>query len=300
MVETNLKETNKEKIPRFNLHLSSGLKITDTIKRKNIISVPSLGLGTYKMIGDTCYNAVKIAILNGYSLIDTAEYYDNETQIGKAIKELIDNKIITRKNLFIISKVWYDHLRYDDVIDACLSSLKRLGTDYIDLYLIHWPNKNISMEETFEAFERLFHEGKIKYIGVSNFTIRHLKEAMAISKVPILFNEIEFHPFLYQKEILDFCNKNNIKIIAYSPIARGLVNENNLLIDIGKKYKKTPVQISLRWLYQHGIIAIPKGSSEEHIKENMNIFDFEISKEDMEKINNLPQKRLVNPEFAEF
>lgn len=291
----------KEKIPNFTIHLTTSIvKLPDTLKRKNTIEVPCLGLGTYKLIGENCYNAVKIALTSGYSLIDTAEYYDNETQIGKAIKELIESKIISRKNIFIISKVWYDHLRYDDVIDSCYSSLKRLDTNYIDLYLIHWPNKNISMEETFEAFERLHNEEKIKYIGVSNFTIRHLKEAMSISKLPILFNEIEFHPFLYQKEILEFCNKHNIKIIAYSPIARGLVNENNLLIELGKKYKKTPIQISLRWLYQHGIISIPKGSSEEHIKENMNIFDFEISKEDIEKINNLPQNRLVKPEFAEF
>ncbi|MEM2138997.1 MAG: aldo/keto reductase [Candidatus Woesearchaeota archaeon] len=294
-------ENVKEKIKNFSIYLpASYVKIADTLKRKNYFNIPSLGLGTYKLLEEDCFNSVRNAVLNGYSLIDTAEYYDNEIQIGKAIKSLIEEKKITRKDIFIISKVWHDHLRYDDVIDACNDSLKKLETNYIDLYLIHWPNKNISMEETFEAFEKLHNEGKINHIGVSNFTINHLKEAFSISKLPILFNEVEFHPYLYQKDLLDFCNKNNVKIIAYSPIARGLVNENTLILDLAKKYKKMPTQISLRWLYQLGIISIPKATSEDHIKENMDIFDFEISKEDIEKINKLEQKRLVKPEFAEF
>ncbi len=261
---------------------------------KNKIEMPVLGLGTYLLKGEECYNAVKIALNLGYTHIDTAAYYNNHVEIGKAIKGY------DRKKLFITSKVWIGNLHYNDVLKSCYTALKEMETPYFDLYLIHYPYKKIPIKETIEAMAKLYNEKKIRAFGVSNFTIKHLKDAMAVSKLPLCINQVEFHSFLYQKELLSFCLKNHIYITAYSPLARGLVNNDNTIKEIAKKYNKTPTQISLRWLIEKKIIAIPKGSSDEHIKENMSIFDFKLKKSDIEKIDNLPQSRLVNPDFAEF
>jgi diketogulonate reductase-like aldo/keto reductase len=256
--------------------------------------MPVLGLGTWELTGNTCYNAVKIALKLGYTHIDTAEIYGNQSEIGNAISNF------NRNNLFITSKVWYDNLHYNDVLIACEKTLEDLGIDYLDLYLIHWPNRNIPMRETFDALKELYDKGKVKSIGVSNFTIRHLKEALKISNL-ISVNQVEFHPFLYQKELLFFCEKHNIKIIAYSPLARTEVFSDKTIKTIANKYNKTPAQISLRWLLQKGIVVIPKASSKKHLKENLNVFDFEVSNEDMRKIDSIKtQKRLVNPDFTEF
>jgi len=249
------------------------------------VNIPVLGLGTWRLAGKEATEIVKKALQMGYNHIDTAEMYGNEKQISEAIKNF------DREKLFLTSKVWYENLNYQSVIHACKESLKNLGTDYLNLYLIHWPNPPPT-------------EGLIRAVGVSNFTIRHLRQALPLCRslsLPIVTNQVEFHPFLYQESLLNFCRKNNIYLTAYRPIAKGLVNENKIINQIAKKYQKTPVQITLRWLIQQDIIAIPKASSEKHLKENLDIFDFELDPLDIETIKEVNQnKRMVNSEFADF
>ena len=269
-----------------------------SITLNNQSNIPVLGLGTWRLAGKEATETVRKAIKMGYNHIDTAEMYGNEKQISEAIKNF------DRGKLFLTSKVWYENLNYQSVIHACKESLKKLRTDYLNLYLIHWPNPSIDMKETFQALKELYSEGLIRAVGVSNFTIRHLKQALPLCQslsLPIVTNQVEFHPFLYQESLLNFCRKNNIYLTAYRPIAKGLVNENNIINQIAKKYQKTPVQITLRWLIQQDIIAIPKASSEKHLKENLDIFDFELDHSDIYTIKKVNQnKRMVNTEFADF
>lgn len=261
----------------------------------NGVEMPVIGLGTWQLTGKTCEKAVKDAILLGYNHIDTADFYGNHKEVGNAIKG------IDRKKLFITTKVWYDNLKYDDVLASCDRALKELNTNYIDLYLIHWPNKSIHFKETFEALKKLYDDGKVRAIGVSNFTIGHIEEAKKVCNVPISVNQVEFHTFLYQKELLLYCKKNNIVLTAYSPLARGKVNDDKIIIELAKRHNKTPGQIALRWLIEKNIVVIPKASSFEHLKENLEIFDFKLKKEDITTLDSLNKNsRMINPAFAEF
>lgn len=264
-----------------------------SFKMKNGAEIPALGMGTWQLTGETCSKAVETAIKLGYGHIDTAEIYQNEHEVGRAIAGKSDK-------LFLTTKVFYHHLHRDDVFGAFLGSLHRLGTRLIDLYLIHFPNKNVPMAETFAAMAGLVEMGVVNGIGVSNFTVGHLEQAMAASPVPILANQVEFHPFLYQRELLDFCKRQGIVLTAYSPLARGLVNENETIRKIGQKHGKTAGQISLRWCHEKGCIVIPKASSEAHLLENLAIFDFELDAEDHRQLDNLPQQRLINLPWCEY
>lgn len=269
------------------------MKIPD-IELKNKAMMPQLGLGTYKLTGMACYGAVKEAIALGYRHIDTAEYYCNESEIGAAIKP------IGREKLFITSKVWRDNLLHDDVIDACEKTIRNMKSDYLDLYLIHWPNDDISLKETLEAMKYLYDKKHVRSIGVSNFPIDKLKEAMHHSSLPICIDQVEYHVYLNQKDLLLFCRKHDINITAYSPLSRGISFKEPALLRIGKKHRKTAGQVALRWLVQKGIIVIPKGSTKEHIRENMEVFDFNLDEDDLNMIEGLPQHRLVAPDFMKF
>lgn len=262
---------------------------------KNGVLMPILGLGTWQLTGKECEKAVKDAISLGYTHIDTAEYYNNQKEIGKAIKNA------DRKKLFITSKVWHDNLKYDDVIKACEKTLNDLETSYLDLYLIHWPNKRIGMKETFNALKKLYNDKKIRSVGVSNFTIAHLEEALKIFEIPIAVNQVEFHPYLYQKDLLDFCTKNRIILTAYSPLAQGKVFNEKRMTEISKRYNKTPGQITLRWMIDKNIVVIPKARGITHLKSNMKLFDFKLTETDNIMIEALNKnERMINPSFAEF
>ena len=269
-----------------------------TIQLNNKLEMPQLGLGTWNLRGEDAIVTVEKALELGYCHIDSAEAYNNEQKIGKAIKK------IKREEIFITSKVSPDGLDYYRVLAACEESLAKLETDYLDQYLLHWPRKNLLYSEIFRSFKKLYDEGKIKSFGVSNCTIHHLQDFLAITKkikLPISVNQIEFHPFLYQKELADFCKKENIILVAYSPLARGQVYGNPLLKEIGKVHKKNEGQISLRWLLQKNCVVIPKASSVEHLKENLEIFDFTLTEEEIKKIDALNMfERLVRPRSAEF
>ena len=258
----------------------------------NGVKIPSIGFGTYKS-GDDEETAkiIKNALNLGYKMIDTASFYNNEVGIGNGIKE----SGIDRKDIFIVTKLWNDDHGYDNTIEAFNKSLNNLQVDYIDLYLIHWPNKLNA--ETWRAFEHLYEVGKIKAIGVCNFKIEHLEELKKTAKIMPMVNQVEIHPFStknniinYCKDnIINYCKDNNIKVVAWSPISRGRVLSNELMIDLSQKYKKSIVQIVLRWHMQKGVIPIPKSSNENRIKENIDIFDFEISSEDMKAIDSLDE-----------
>lgn len=262
------------------------------VKLQDNNGIPAVGLGTWRLSGRKGISVIRKAIDLGYTHFDTAEMYSNESDIGMAIRGC------KRSKLFITSKVWPNHLHYNDVITACESSLKKLGIDYLDLYLIHWPNESVSMEETLDAMCELQKRELVKSIGVSNFTIAHLEKALRDSSVNIVTNQVEFHPYLYQKELLGYCTAHNIILTAYSPIAKGEILKEPILMNIAKAHGKTAVQVALRWLLQKGLIAIPKASKEKHLKENIALFDWSLTEDDISSIDNIPEeKRMVNLSF---
>ena len=246
----------------------------------NGVKMPSIGFGTYKSGNDEeTAKIIKYALKIGYRQIDTASFYGNEVGIGNGIKE----SGINREDIFLVTKLWNDDHGYDKTIEAFNKSLERLQVDYIDLYLVHWPNKLNS--ETWKAFEYLYKTGKVKSIGVCNFKIGHLEELKKTAQIMPMVNQIEIHPQSSKNDMLSYREENNIQLVAWSPIMRGKLFSNELMIDLSEKYKKTIAQIILRWHMQRGVIPIPKSSNEERIKENLNIFDFELSNDDIKTID---------------
>ncbi|WP_211287809.1 aldo/keto reductase [Petrotoga mexicana] len=267
--------------------------IYDKAELANKVKIPWLGYGTYKAHGDELIEGVKYALSIGYRLIDTAEMYENEEEIGKAIRQ----SKIPRDEIFITSKVWNTNQGFESTLNSFENSLKRLGTDYLDLYLIHWPVSGKYIE-TWKALEKLYKEGRVRAIGVSNFLIHHLQDIINNCEITPMVNQVEFHPYLLQRDLLDYCQRNKIQLEAWSPLMRGRVLNISQIVDIANKYKKTPAQIVLRWDLQHGVVTIPKSVHKERIKENADIFDFELTEEEMKIIDNLDQgKRFgANPD----
>jgi diketogulonate reductase-like aldo/keto reductase len=247
------------------------------------IHIPKLGFGTWNLRGEDCRGATLSAIEIGYRHIDTAEMYQNEEYVGRALKE----SGIDRTEFFITSKV-YSNLRYADVIKACDESLKKLDVDVIDLYLIHWPSSSIPIEDTMRGMNELLQTGKTRFIGVSNFSVMQFNEAQDHANSPIFTNQIAHHPFRYQREMLEFCQKNDVMLTAYSPLAKGRVANEPSLQKIGERHGKTASQVALRWLIQQNkVVAIPKSRSAERQRENFDIFDFELSSEELSTIDGL-------------
>lgn len=260
----------------------------EKFKLNNGFDIPTIGLGTWESLNDDAYQSCLYALQNGYTHIDTAYIYQNEREVGKAIK---DSKV-DRSKLFITSKLWNDVRGYQETIDAFNQTLDRLGLDYLDLYLIHWPNplkyrndwENANIE-TWKAFEYLYSLGKIKAIGVSNFMINHLESILKNCNVKPMVNQIRICPGDTKDELVKYCQNNDIMIEAYSPFARGEVFKKEKLLELSKKYNKTISQICLRWCYQLGYVSLPKSVTKTRIIENIQIFDFTISNEDMDVIS---------------
>ncbi|MCL6627011.1 MAG: aldo/keto reductase, partial [Alicyclobacillus shizuokensis] len=219
----------------------------------------------------------------GYRHVDTAAVYGNETGVGKAIRE----SGVAREEVFVTTKVWNSDQGYDSTLRAFEESRKRLGFEYVDLYLIHWPVKG-KYKDTWKALEKLYQDGVVRAIGVSNFQIHHLQDLMVDSQIVPMVNQVEYHPLLTQKELHAFCKQHNIQLEAWSPLMQGNLNQP-LLTDLAHKYGKTPAQIVLRWDLQNEVVTIPKSVHENRIVENASVFDFELSAEDMEKIDGLNQ-----------
>lgn len=265
------------------------------MKEKRFLDVPGLGLGTWKLTGQTCADRVREALELGYRHIDTAQMYENEEEVGRGMKE----SDTPREDVFLTTKLWFDELKGPDVAPSTEASLKRLGTDYVDLLLIHWPNEDVPLEETLAAMMKLQEQGKVSFIGVSNFTVGLWKRAL--ERAPVNVNQVEYHPFLNQQPLLDLARERSAYIIAYSPLARGEVLEDPTLKEIAERYRKSPAQIALRWLLQQDGVAaaIPKAAKSEHLRENRDIFDFELEASDLVRISDLRgSERMVDPAWA--
>ena len=262
------------------------MNITDlkgTVKLVNGIEMPYFGLGVFKTHeGSEVENSVKWALEAGYRHIDTAAIYKNERGVGNAVKA----SGIDRKDLFITTKAWNDNQRSGKVMEGFEESLKLLQTDYVDLYLIHWPVIG-KYTSTWKVMEDIYRSGRAKAMGVSNFLQHHLEDIFTIAEIKPMVDQVECHPYLVQQPLIDFCQQNNIVYEAWSPIMRGEVNTIPLFIELSEKYKKTPVQIVLRWDLQKGIVTIPKSVHKDRIVSNAEIFDFELTQDDIHRIDGL-------------
>ncbi len=252
-------------------------------KLNNGVEMPYLGLGTWESPqGKPTRDAVKYAIDCGYRLLDTAKIYGNEKEVGEGVKA----STVPRNQIFVTTKLWNNDHGYDSTIRACDESLTRLGLDYIDLYLIHWPVSG-KRTETWKAMARLAKEGKCRAVGVSNYTTRHLSELLESSTLVPAVNQVEFSPFLYQKDLLKFCEASKIQLEAYSPLTRGRRLDHSQVKAIASKDGKTSAQIVLRWAVQHSVVVIPKSIRKERILENSQLFDFNLSAEEMKTLDSL-------------
>ncbi|TVY05468.1 aldo/keto reductase [Paenibacillus cremeus] len=262
----------------------------------NGVKMPWIGLGVFKVQdGEEAVNSVKAALEVGYRSIDTAAIYRNEDGVGKGIKE----SNVPREELFITTKVWNADQGYESTLAAFDTSMKKLGLDYLDLYLIHWAAPAVGKYvETWKALEKLYKDGRVRAIGVSNFKIHHLEEVMNQCEIVPMVNQVEYHPRFNQRELHAFCKKHEIQLEAWSPLAQGGLLEDPTLVEIANKYNKSVAQIIIRWDLQTGVVTIPKSTKPHRIEENANVFDFELSPEDMTKINSLntDQRLFADPD----
>ena len=254
--------------------------------------IPILGFGTYKANESTGVQAVLDALASGYRLIDTAAKYENEEAVGEAINK----SGLSREEIIVTTKLWRENLGYKNTMAAFKESLRKLQLDFIDLYLIHWPANAKNYEDwqktnadTWRAMEELKEDGRIKSIGVSNFWQEHLEALFLTAKIIPSVNQIEFHPGYWQPGLTEYCKKQNIVVESWSPLARGKVFGNEMLERIAKTHNRSVSQVCLRWVIQHDVVVIPKSTTTERIKENINLFDFELSAEEMKQIDNLPE-----------
>lgn len=269
------------------------VSLKDTTTLHNGVKMPWFGLGVYKAKeGEEVIQAVKAAIKNGYIAIDTAALYENEEGVGQAIKE----SGVPREELFVTSKVWNTDQGYESTLKAFETSLNKLGFDYLDLYLIHWPGPDANKYwETWKALEKLYKDGRVRAIGVCNFHIHHLEDLIAHSEIKPMVNQVEYHPNLTQTALRDFCRKEGIQLEAWAPLKRGDLFNDPVIIEIAQKHNKTAAQVILRWDLQNEVVTIPKSVKEERIISNADVFDFELSAADMEKISCLNKDSRVGP-----
>lgn len=258
--------------------------------------IPAIGLGTWELRGRACARLVEQALRLGYRHIDTAQMYENEREVGEGVRA----SGVRRDEVFVTTKVWTTHFAPHDLERSVKESLFKLRMSEVDLLLLHWPNPHISLSETMQGLARVKQLGLTKHIGVSNFTVALIEQAVAACAEPLVCDQVEYHPYLDQGKVRAACKSHGMALVAYSPVAKGRVKSDARLAAIGKAYGKSAAQVCLRWLAQQGVIAIPRTSKVERLSENIDVFDFELSPSDMDEISTMgsAQGRLVNFGFA--
>lgn len=280
------------------MFMTTHLQATTTLS--NGVKMPWLGLGVFKVEeGPELVEAVRAAIRHGYRSIDTAAIYGNEEGVGEGIRLGMKDAGITREDLFITSKVWNSDLGYETTLAAYQTSLKKLGLDYLDLYLIHWPVEG-KYKDAWRALETIYKEGRVKAIGVSNFHVHHLQDLMKDAEIKPMVDQIEYHPRLTQKELQAFCRENGIQMEAWSPLMQGQLLDHPVLKEIADRHQKSVAQVIVRWDLQNGVVTIPKSTKEHRIVENADVFNFELSTDDMAKIDALNEGVRVGPDPDNF
>jgi 2,5-diketo-D-gluconate reductase B len=260
----------------------------DTIPVRDV-DVPALGFGTWPMEGETCEQAVRDALEVGYRHVDTAQMYDNEAAVGRAVADAA----VAREDVFVVTKLLRENLPAERVASSFERSLDRLGMDHVDHLLVHAPSDSVPIEETMGAMNDLQAEGLVDHVGVSNFSVSQLRAAMAASETPILTNQVAYHPYRDRSELLAFCVDHDVALTAYSPLDEGAVVDDGTLADVGERHGKTAAQVALRWLLQQpNVVAIPKAASREHVRANVEVFDFELTGAEMERVFGLGGGRL--------
>jgi diketogulonate reductase-like aldo/keto reductase len=272
--------------------------IRDRVTLNNGTGIPLLGLGVFGLDdGSEVRGTVLHAFELGYRSIDTASIYKNERGVGRAIRE----SGVPREEIFLTTKVWNDDQRNERTLAAFEDSLERLQAEYVDLYLVHWPVEG-RYKQTWRDMERIYRSGRAKAIGVSNFNERHLEDLLSDSEIVPTVNQVEFHPRLVQPSLLDYCRRHDIQVEAWSPLMHGQPVKEPAVIEVAEKYSRTPAQIVLRWDLQHGVVTIPKSGNPERLAENARIFDFELSREDMSRLDALDEGKRVgaDPDAFDF
>ena len=256
-----------------------------TVPLRGGVDIPILGLGVYQSRpGAETRNAVRAALEIGYRHVDTARVYGNERDVAAGLAD----SGVPRADVFLTTKLWNADHGYDAARRACDQSLARLGMERVDLYLVHWPVEGIR-QDTWRAMERIRADGKARAIGVSNYTVRHLEELLATAKEPPAVNQVEFHPFLFQKDLLAFCERHGIRLEGYAPLAKGQRMDDPVVVRVARAHARTPAQVLVRWSIQHGVITIPKSVHPERIRENADVFSFELSPGDMQALDALDE-----------
>ena len=267
----------------------------------NGLEMPLIGYGVFRVPeGDDLAEAVKTAIAKGYRSIDTAQVYRNEESVGRGIRTAIDEGLVTREELFVTSKVWNDGLSYEETLAAYDSSLEKLGLDYLDLYLVHWPGIDTNYVDVYKALEKIYQDGRVRSIGVSNFHVHHLENLLKETSVVPVINQIEFHPHLTQEEVRAFCKEKGIQVEAWSPLMNGSLLEESLIQQLASKYGKTPAQIVLRYDVQYGVVTIPKTMTPARMTENLTVFDFVLTEEEMAQLDALNDGLRCGPDPEKF
>nr|GAJ35866.1 2,5-diketo-D-gluconic acid reductase B [Bradyrhizobium sp. DOA9] len=288
--------TNTDEVHNVDRGCRNGRGFLMLFVEANGARIPAIGLGTWELSGKPAARVVQQALRLGYRHIDTAQVYDNEREVGDGLRA----SGVRRDDVFLTTKVWTNHFAPNDLERSVKESLARLRLPSVDLLLLHWPNPHVPLAETLGALSHAKTMGLTRHIGVSNFTVALIEQAVALSAEPLVCNQVEYHPYLDQAKVRAACDRHGLALVAYSPIAKGRIKSDQTLAEIGRVHQKTPAQVCLRWLVQQNVAAIPRTSRIERLSENIEIFDFELSEDEMSRIAALanPKGRLTDFGFA--